>query len=85
MVLDEAQQAQRLFPCSLISATKSDKFCSIICEVVKVFTIPRVKLIVSGTGLSLAELEDSFTPGVSKHTRKGQVFHELGMFDTWRN
>jgi hypothetical protein len=37
---------------------------------------------VSGTGLSLADLEDAMAPGVSKPA-KVKLFHQLGMFDTW--
>jgi hypothetical protein len=38
---------------------------------------------VSGTALSLAELEDDKVSGVSKPANAVQVFHNLGMFDTW--
>jgi hypothetical protein len=40
-----------------------------------------IKPIVSGTDLSLADLEDDAS-GVSKPNAV-QLFHELGMFDTW--
>jgi hypothetical protein len=81
--LDEAQQASRMYPHSFISSTNPNKFRSIIREVVKVFTKSPIKLIVSGTGLSLPDLEDAMASGVSKSAEAVQLFHKLGMFDTW--
>jgi hypothetical protein len=42
-----------------------------------------IKLIVSGTGISLVELEDVMASGVSKPAEGIILFHNLGMFDTW--
>ena len=85
--LDEAQRASRLYPRSFISTTNPDEFRSIIREVAKVFTKSPIKLIVSGTDLLLAELEDANShptaSGVSKLAKPVQLFHKLGMFDTW--
>lgn len=81
VVLDEAQRATRLYPYSFISSNSDDVFRSIIREMVKVFTQPRMRLVVSGTGLSLAELEEAKASGVSKPGAV-MLFHQLGMFDT---
>ncbi len=85
--LDNAQWASRLYPCSFISSTDPDEFRSIFREIVKVFTKSPVKLIVSGSGesgLSLAEFEEgAMASGVSKSVEAVQLFHKLGMFDTW--
>jgi hypothetical protein len=81
--LDEAQRASRLYPRSFISSTNAGTFRSIIREVVKVFTKSPIQLVVSGTGLSLAELEDSMVSGVSKPAEAVKLFHKLGMFDNW--
>ena len=80
--LDEAQEASRMYPHSFISSYNPDTFRSIIREMVKVFTILPIKLVVSGTGLSMVELRDAMNSGVSK-TAGVHLFHELGMFDTW--
>ena len=82
VVLDEAQRDTRLYPYSFISSNSDDVFRSIIREMVKVFTQPRMRLVVSGTGLSLAELEEAKASGVSKPGAV-MLFHQLGMFDTW--
>ncbi|KAF8341836.1 hypothetical protein F5887DRAFT_1062436 [Amanita rubescens] len=81
--LDEAQWAARSYPCSGMSSSNSGAFRSIIHEMVRAFTNAPVKIVVSGTGVSLADLEDSVASGVGKSTHKVKVFHELGMFDTW--
>ncbi|KAF8352173.1 hypothetical protein F5887DRAFT_16705 [Amanita rubescens] len=81
--LDEAQRATRLYPYSGISSTNPKVFRSIIRDMVKVFTKVSIKLVVSGTGLSLADLEEGMASGVSKPAEGVEVFHELGMFDTW--
>jgi hypothetical protein len=83
LALDEAQWASRLYPRSFISSTELGNFQSIIREVVDVFTKLPIKLLVSGTGLSLTECEDAITSGVSKPAGEVQLFHKLGIFDTW--
>ena len=50
---------------------------------VQVFTKAPVKLIISGTSVSLADLEDNVASGVGKPQHTVEVFHDLGMFDTW--
>jgi len=81
--LDEAQWASRLYPYSGLSSSNPGAFRSIIREMVKAFTKAPVKLVVSGTGVSLADLEDNIASGVGKPTHTVKVIHELGMFDTW--
>lgn len=83
LALDEAQQATRLYPYSGISSINPKVYRSIIRDIVQVFTKVSVKLVVSGTGLSLADLEEATASGVSKPAQGVKVFHELGMFDTW--
>jgi hypothetical protein len=73
LALDEAQRASRLYPRSFISSTELGNFQSIIREVVNVFTKLPIKLIVSGTGLSLTESEDALTSGDSKPAREVQL------------
>jgi hypothetical protein len=82
--LDEAQRVARLHPYSGISSTNVEVFRSIICEMVKVFAKPPIKLVVSSTSLPFADLLEEFfgVSGVSKPAEVN-VFHELGMFDTW--
>jgi len=81
--LDEAQRAARLYPHSFISSTSEVSYRSIIREIVKVFTKSPIKLVVSGTGLSLGDLREAMASGVSKPAGAVTVFHQLGMFDTW--
>jgi hypothetical protein len=83
--LDEAQRASRMYPRCFMS-TDQGNFVSIIREVVKVFTKSEIKLVVSGTGASLAELGCAMDSGVSAASTPAgavQLFHKLGMFDTW--
>ncbi|KAM6498778.1 hypothetical protein JOM56_006726, partial [Amanita muscaria] len=76
--------AIRLYPRSFVSSTNNEVFRSILREIVKVFTKSPIKLVVSGTGLSLGDLEDSMASGVSKPTTNTTILsHGLGMFDTW--
>jgi hypothetical protein len=79
--LDEAQKASRMYPHSFIFSTKPDTFRSIICEVFKVFTELRFKLVVSSTDPSPVGVENAMI-GVSQPLAV-ELFHELGMFDTW--
>ena len=79
--LDEAQHASRLYPRCFMSSTKPNEFRSIIREIAKVFAKLSIKLVVSGTGLSLAELEVAMSSGVEKPPAV-ELFLELGMFDT---
>jgi hypothetical protein len=80
--LDEAQRAIRLYPHSFISSANKEIFRSILREVATVFTSYSLKLVVSGTGVSLEELEEAMHSGVSKPAAV-KLFHDLGMFDTW--
>jgi hypothetical protein len=81
--LDEAQQALRLYRYSFISSTNGQLFRSILREVAKVFTKWSLKLVISGTGISLEELQEAVASGVGKPVAV-QLFHKLGMFDTWQ-
>ena len=52
---------------------------------VRVFTKAPVKLVVSGTGVSLADLEDDVAFGVGKPSHRVQVFISLGCSTPGRN
>ena len=83
LAIDEAQWAARLYPHSGMLSSCPGAFRSIIRDMVKVFTKVPVKLVISGTGVSLVDLEDNVASGVGKSPHKVKVLHELGMFDTW--
>ena len=55
-------------------------FLSIIREIVKVFTRSPIKLVVSGTGLSLAEIEDTMASGVSNLLERRPTRLKLKLF-----
>ena len=78
----EAQYAVRLCDHPFLSSTDATKYRSVLREVSKVFTTRPVKLVVSGTGVTMDDLCDSMASGVSKHDTVG-LYHNLGMFDTW--
>jgi hypothetical protein len=80
--LDEAQRATRLYPRSFVSSTNPEVSRSILREIVKVFTKQPIKLVVSGTGVSMDELRGAVVSGVSK-TINVDMYHDLGMFNTW--
>jgi hypothetical protein len=80
--LDEAQVAARLYRHTFLSSDNKT-YRSIFRETVAIFTeLGTTQLVVSGTGLSLKEMEDAMASGVSK-PRQIKLFHQLGMFDTW--
>ena len=81
--LDEAQWASRKYLRPFISSHNPVIFRSIIREITVVLTKLPIKLVLSGTGLSLEEVQDSIASGVSKLHNAVKVVHELGMFDTW--
>ena len=81
--LDEAQWAARSYPYSGVSYSNPGAFRSIIREMVEAFAKAPVKIVVSGTSVSLADLADSVASGVGKPTHNVKAFHELEMFDTW--
>ena len=81
IALDEAQQAARLYRFSFLSSSDHSKFRSILREIVKVFSDLEVKIVVSGTGLSLEEVEDAQTSSVGKPPGQFETFVELGMLD----
>ena len=81
IALDEAQQAARLYRFSFLSTREPTKFRSILREIVKVFSSLVVKIVVSGTGLSLEEVEDTPNSSVAKPLGQFMTFVELGMFD----
>ena len=80
--LDEAQRASRLYPRPFISSKDNKVYQSILRAIAAVFTEWSIKLVVSGTGVSLAELGEDVASGVSKPMAV-HLFHKLGMFDTW--
>jgi hypothetical protein len=75
--LEEAQRAARLYRYSFISSTNGKVLRSILREIVEVFTKLPIKLVVSGTSLSLEELEEAMPSGVSKPAEAVILFHEL--------
>ncbi len=81
--LDELQRATRSYPNAFVSSSTPTQFRSIVREIAKVFNRSAVKLVVSGTGLSVEDLREAIAPGVSKPTESIVLFHDLGMFDTW--
>ena len=81
IALDEAQQAVRLHHFCFLSYSEPTAFRSILREIVKVFDSLAVKIVVSGTGLSLEEVEDALNSGVGKPLGQFETFVELGMFD----
>jgi len=84
VAVDEAQQAVRKYPHSFVSSTDDRKYRSVIREIANVFTGQQlqIKLVVSGTGVTMDDLRDSVASGVSKPKTVG-LYHDLGMFDTW--
>lgn len=82
VAVDEAQQAVRLYRRPFLSSTNATKYRSIIREISKVFTAQPVKLVVSGTGVTMDDLRDAMASGVSKYDTV-RLYHKLGMFDTW--
>jgi hypothetical protein len=83
--LDEAQQAVKLYPRSFLCPTDSKVYRSILYQMVKVYAKLHLKLVVSGTGLPLGDLQDGvgLASGVSKPKLVVTLSHKLGMFDTW--
>lgn len=84
VAVDEAQQAVRKYPHSFVSTTDDRKYRSVIREIANVFTAQplEIKLVVSGTGVTMDDLRDSVASGVSKRSTVS-LYHDLGMFDTW--
>jgi hypothetical protein len=82
--LDEAQWAARLYPRGFLSFSDEKTYRSILREISKLLSDLNVQLVVSGTGLSLPEVQDAVSSGVSK-PEIVELVHELGTFDTWRN
>ena len=80
--LDESQRVVRLHPCPFLSFTNNNTFRSILREIVRILIIQPTTLFVSGTGVTMEELQDAVGSGVSKPAG-AELFHELGMFNTW--
>jgi hypothetical protein len=83
--LDEAQHAVRNYPRCFVSSGNNTKHRSILREMVKVFNKAPMKIVVSGTGMSMEDLEGDFiASGVSKPFVPNEGWTtELGMFDNW--
>jgi hypothetical protein len=81
IALDEAQHAVRLHRFCFLSSGEHTTFRSILREIVKVFNSLVVKIVVSGTGLSLEEVEEVLNSSVGKPLGQFETFVELGMFD----
>ena len=80
--VDEAQVAVRLSRHSFVSSSSDQVYRTILREIAKTFSIEPIKLVVSGTGITLEDLRDSVASGVSKPATV-ILHHNLGMFDTW--
>jgi hypothetical protein len=81
MGLDEAQRAVRLHPRPFLSPT-NDNFRSVLREIVKILTKQPITIFLSGTSVTMEELHDTYSHGVSKPVG-AELFHDLGMFNTW--
>jgi hypothetical protein len=81
IALDDARQAVRLYRSCFLSSGEPFKVRSILREIVKVFSSLTVRIIVSGTGLSLEEVEETLSSNVGKPLGQFETFVELGMFD----
>ncbi|KAF8505280.1 hypothetical protein BU17DRAFT_71445 [Hysterangium stoloniferum] len=81
IALDEAQYAARLYQYSFVSSTSPNIFRSVLREIVTGFLRSSVKVIVSGTGLSLEQVEDVLSSSVGKPPGQFETFVELGMLD----
>jgi hypothetical protein len=81
--LDEAQHAVRSYPRSFVSSLDNTVYRSFLHEMVKVFTKLPAKLVVSGTGVPIGDLNVALASGVSKSGQKITWYHDLGMFDVW--
>jgi hypothetical protein len=80
--LDEAQHAVRSYPRSFVSSFEEKEHRSFLREMVKVFTglgtKPGlwIKLIVSGTGVSIGDLKVSLASSVAKPRLENDIFHD---------
>ncbi|KAF8512374.1 hypothetical protein BU17DRAFT_69263 [Hysterangium stoloniferum] len=81
IALDQAQYAARLYQYSFVSSTSPNIFRSVLREIVQGFLRSSVKVIVSGTGLSLEQVEDVLSSSVGKPSGQFETFVELGMLD----
>src|SRR5260221_12373648 len=81
IAVDEAQVAGRQYSFSFLSFRDPTKFRSILREIVKVFSDLVVQIFVSGTGLSLEEVEDDLNSSVAKPCGRFETFVEFGMLD----
>ncbi|KAF8522941.1 hypothetical protein BU17DRAFT_86519 [Hysterangium stoloniferum] len=80
MALDEAQHVAQLYRYPFISSSSPKIFRSVLQEIVEVFLRLSVKVIVSGTGLSLGEVEDTLlSSSVGKPSSRFETFVDLGM------
>ena len=81
ITLDEAQVASRLNRFSFLSSSDRTKSRSVLREIVKVFSVLVSQIVVSGTGLSLEDVEDDLTSGVGKPRGRFKTFVDFGMLD----
>jgi hypothetical protein len=87
LVVDEAQVAAASSPYAFLSCNDGAKPRSLLREVIRVgadLGNPIIKLIVSGTGLSLETVNEVLASGVGKPATDGgfDVFHDVGSFGT---
>ncbi len=81
ITLDEAQVANRLNRFSFLSSSNRTKSRSVLREIVKVFSVLVSRIVVSGTGLSLEDVENDLTSGVAKPLGRFKTFVDFGMLD----
>jgi hypothetical protein len=86
LALDEAQVAARSYPLAFMSSKKPKKSPAILRKIVSVWAnlhFPTVKFIISGTGLSLASVNEVLASGVGKPAAEGfLVYHDVGTFNS---
>ena len=81
ITLDEAQVANRLNRFSFLSSSNRTKSRSILREIVNVFSVLVFQIVVSGTRLSLEDVENDLTSGVAKPLGRFKTFVDFGMLD----
>lgn len=85
-VIDEAQQAARSYPFAFLSSLDPETPRSVLREITRIATEGSVKLVLSGIGLTLEEVEAAVASGIMKPRtphEKFKLFHNLGGFDDW--
>ncbi|KAK2460014.1 hypothetical protein APHAL10511_008020 [Amanita phalloides] len=85
-VIDEAQVAVQTHLSAFFSSGSVQCPRSILRQIIHVASKYPVKLVVSGTGLSLVEdAESTLASGISKTSAEVKLVHRLGGFDNWKS